>query len=252
MNKKDKKNKIRKKVILAKKKEVVIPQTEIVSEIPKPAKPNRLALLKTKRFKIFLIALLVLTIIVCVVVLILPIWPKLFLSLKNVDPNKVYYPISFPSDNPNSEATGELNVASTEEQKPIPAENRLVIPKIDVDSEIIEGGTLDVLLSNEGVWREPSTGNPLNGGNMVIAGHRFQYVPPNTHTFYNLEELTIGDKIIVFWHQTPYIYEIYKTLVVNPDEVGIRNAEYDKEITLYTCTPLYTSEKRFAVKARLI
>jgi len=74
-------------------------------------------------------------------------------------------------------------------------ENRLVIPKIGVDSEILEGSSLDVLLTKEGVWREPYDSTPDQDGNVMIAGHRFQYLPPNTHTFYNLEEVTAAIKL---------------------------------------------------------
>lgn len=89
---------------------------------------------------------------------------------------------------------------------------------------------------------------------MVIAGHRFQYLPPNTNTFYNLEDLKLDDKIIVFWKGKNYVYQVYSTFEVTPEETGIRdnNPDIPHEITLYTCTPLYTSQNRFIVKAKLI
>jgi len=43
-----------------------------------------------------------------------------------------------------------------EKLKPIPKENRVVIPAINVDAEILEGDTIDIL--NEGQsWRRPLT-----------------------------------------------------------------------------------------------
>ncbi len=87
----------------------------------------------------------------------------------------------------------------------------------------------------------------------MIAGHRFQYLPPNTHTFYNLDKLKIGDKLKVFWNGIEFTYEVFKTFEVFPNEVWIRNPEgNEKELTLYTCTPIYTSEKRLVVKAKMI
>lgn len=183
-----------------------------------------------------------------VVALIFPLWPRVEFALKKVDPDTIDYQISLPNSYP------VTDIQSSDDAKPIPAENRLIIPKIAVDSEIIDGATLDVLNVYEGVWRESGNITPQAEGNMVIAGHRFQYAPPNTNTFYNLEELIEGDKIVVFWEGKMFIYEIYSTFEVTPDEVGVRdfNSDVPYEITLYTCTPLYTSDKRFVVKAKLI
>jgi LPXTG-site transpeptidase (sortase) family protein len=136
----------------------------------------------------------------------------------------------------------------------LPRDNMLLIPGIDVEALIHEAPTLDILDRNEGVWREPSTDNPEKGGNMVLAGHRFQYLPPNTNTFYNLNKLMLGEKILVVWNQKEYVYEITKTHIVTPDKVNI--LEDDKSIpnklTLYTCTPLGSNTKRLVIESKLI
>lgn len=193
-------------------------------------------------------AFLVLVFIGGIIVLVFPLWPRVEFALKRTNPNTIDYQISLP----NSYPIKDIQVSNN--AKPIPSENRLIIPKIAVDSEIIDGESLDVLNIYEGVWRESGNITPEADGNMVIAGHRFQYAPPNTNTFYNLEELIEGDKVIVFWEGKMYIYEIYSTFDVTPQEVGVRdfNPDIPYEITLYTCTPLYTSDKRFVVKAKLV
>ncbi len=134
-----------------------------------------------------------------------------------------------------------------------------MIPKIGVDSEILEGDTLDILNKKEGVWREPDSSTPENIGNMVIAGHRFQYLPPNTNTFYNLDKLNVNDIIVIYWQKDSkiqdFIYKIYDIKEVNPNQTEIRN--FDKnlngQLTLYTCGPnVGEKDKRIVIKAKLI
>ncbi len=182
---------------------------------------------------------------VSLIALILPIWPKVNYVLNRPDPNKFEYPISYSNT--------DIQLTDTEVLKPMPTENRLVIPRIQVDSEILESETLDILDQQEGVWREPFTATPDNIGNMVIAGHRFQYLPPNTSTFYNLDQMQIDDKIMIIWNQKILIYKVHSVYEVTPDRVDIRNnSEFEHELTLYTCTPIYTSLNRLVVKAYLI
>ena len=190
----------------------------------------------------------------CVVVLLIylvyPYWPKVQYYFNSLLVKEYQNPISFAQLN-TAEALSTNSIKSAQVSE---KNNVLLIPKIDVKTNIIEGETLDVLNTYEGVWREQESSTPLVPGNMVLAGHRFQYLPPNTNTFYNLEELKVGDDIYIEWEGRTFWYRVYNTMLVNPDQVEIRNPDpmLVREITLYTCTPLYTSEKRFVVKANLI
>jgi len=179
--------------------------------------------------------------------LIFPLWPKIVYGINPPKKTEIDYPISYPS------SYSGLSFTSNN-SKPIPTANRLVIPKIGVDAEILDSSSLDILFTKEGVWREPQSANPLLKGNMVIAGHRFQYTPPNTNTFYNLDDVKNGDRIIVFWQKHSYIYEVYKTSTVDPTDIAVRIPDIgiQHEITLYTCTPLYTSKDRYVINAKLL
>ena len=128
-----------------------------------------------------------------------------------------------------------------------PAENRLVIPKIGVDTQIVEGKTEATLY--KGVWRVPSGSTPDVGSNTVLTGHRFQYRPPNNTTFYLLDKLTVGDEVIVFWNQVKYQYKVTETKVVANNDFSIQSAASDPRLTLYTCTPLFSTTKRLVVIA---
>jgi len=188
---------------------------------------------------------------ILLIYLVYPYWPKVQYYFNSVLNKGGQNPISYTLLNTSAAQNEETVRVATED---LIKQNVLSIPKLGIKTNIIEGETLDVLDTYEGVWRENSTSTPLVAGNMVLAGHRFQYLPPNTNTFYNLEEMKVGDDIYVEWQGRTFWYKVFNTMLVNPDQIEIRNADPNlvREITLYTCTPLYTSDKRFVVKANLI
>ncbi len=127
--------------------------------------------------------------------------------------------------------------------------NILVIPQIGVDAEILEGSSATVL--NRGLWRRPRSGTPEKGGNTVITGHRFLYTNgPNT--FYALDKMRIGDRFVIFWNGAEYDYEVEDIRIVSPERVEIERNTTEDIVTLYTCTPLWTSKNRLVVRAKRI
>lgn len=197
---------------------------------------------KSKKFKKIYIALSTLVIIVTLFLLIVPLFPA------------VTYSFNPPTDKVKYKLPASAPVQSIDNPKAVPSENRLIIPKIGVDTPIVDGANIDILNSEEGVWRELANKNPTEKGNMTLAGHRFQYLPPNMTTFYNLDKVQTGDIAIVFWEGKSYIYQVYTTFEVTPDHVEILDDSKDVpyELTLYTCTPIYTSTDRLIVKAKLL
>jgi len=139
--------------------------------------------------------------------------------------------------------------ATQPELKPIPNDNFLIIPKIDVYGEVLVGDSINLL--NSGIWHRPDTSTPPAGGNTVFVAHRFQYTTgPNT--FYHLDKLAVGDEITVFWNGIEYDYSVIEVSVVSPDEVEIEYNTEEPIVTLYTCTPLWTATNRLVVKAKPI
>lgn len=176
--------------------------------------------------------------------IIIPLIPRIEFILQRNTITQDKIPVSY-STNLNSPISYPQNTDKNENQ------NYLEIPSLFIKTEIIEGDDLTVLNYKEGALREKESSNPETLGNMVIAGHRFQYLPPNTNTFYNLDQISLGENIFVNWKGINYWYKVYEILEVNPDQVEVRksNSKYEREITLYTCTPIHTSEKRLVVKA---
>jgi LPXTG-site transpeptidase (sortase) family protein len=136
--------------------------------------------------------------------------------------------------------------------KNIPKENRLIIPKIGVNTQIIEGKDLKVIKDKQGVWHESETSTPEQSSNMVIAGHRWKYLPNNQHTFYLLPQLDIDEYIIVYWNQKEYIYQVVDKYKTTPNSPKTYIRTENSILTLYTCIPLETGHKRYVVKANLI
>lgn len=131
-----------------------------------------------------------------------------------------------------------------ENLKDIPKDNRLVIPKIFVDGPISEGATKEAL--NNGYWLRTPSVTPLSEDNFVIAGHRNIW----KWTLYDLDKLTKGDVITIYWEGVEYNYRVEKTFEVDPTSVEIEASTGEKELTIYTCTPVLTAAKRLVVVAK--
>lgn len=131
---------------------------------------------------------------------------------------------------------------------PIPESNMLSIPEIGVYAPIVEGNSSEAL--ERGVWHRPKTGTPDIGGNTVLVGHRFLYTS-GAHTLYHLDKVKVGDELQVFWLGQRYAYIVDAILVASPTAVEIEQPTSQPTLTIYTCTPLFTVDKRLVVRAHL-
>jgi LPXTG-site transpeptidase (sortase) family protein len=129
-----------------------------------------------------------------------------------------------------------------------PEVDAVYIPAVGIKAPVVEGETEDAL--SRGAWRRPMSSTPDAGGNTVITGHRFQYLPPNNLTFYHLDKVQKGDEVVVYWDGMQYDYIVEKIFVVEADAVEIEENTSDSRLTLYTCTPLWTAQKRLVVVAK--
>jgi len=121
------------------------------------------------------------------------------------------------------------------------------IPKIDLNVALSEGVESNILKYAVGHF----TGTPMPGdkGNFCVAGHRsYTY----NQYFNRLDELKVGDKIMVITMKGEFQYEVYETKVVKPEEISVLNNTEDAEITLVTCTPIRVATHRLIVKGKMI
>ncbi len=143
-----------------------------------------------------------------------------------------------------------LKTQRLEDREGIPEINTIVIPKIGVDMPVVEGETEEAL--EQGAWRVPETSTPDQGGNTVISAHRWKLLPPSTETFYNLDKLEIGDEVTVYWERKKYNYLVNDIFEVDKTAVEIQDNTEDSRLTLFTCTPLFSTDLRLVVVSELI
>ncbi len=128
--------------------------------------------------------------------------------------------------------------------------NKIVIPKMGVDSEVLEGNSEDILW--KGIWRMPIGSTPNQGGNTIITAHRYLHRPPSPKTFYLIDKLVKGDIITVYWEGVKYEYKVSETKIVEPEDISILHNTSDDRLTIFSCTPLFTSKQRLVVIAEKI
>lgn len=124
---------------------------------------------------------------------------------------------------------------------------RIEIPKINLRLPILEGTSQASLKKAAGHL----TGTNLPGevGNAAIAAHRGHRYG---RLFNRLDELEIGDSIIIQSNNSTYQYTVYEIKVVEPIDVSVLNRNSsDKILTLITCTPLYDATHRLIVHAKI-
>lgn len=142
--------------------------------------------------------------------------------------------VSTPFDPPQDATAQKLT-----HTKPSLDENRLYIPKINVDLAIVTGET-DAALEL-GVWhRKPENGDPQKGGNFVLSAHRFNlgFTPAQTRAkspFYHIDKLSPDDKIYVDYEGTRYEYTVTKRYKVERTALEIEQPSEEPRLTLYSC-----------------
>lgn len=123
----------------------------------------------------------------------------------------------------------------------------MLIPKIDTKVAISEGADLETLKYAVGHFKD--TAMPGEKGNFCVAGHRsYTY----NEAFNRLDEVKIGDEIIVKTVKGQFKYKVNEIKVVLPTETSVLDATEDATITLVTCTPIRVATHRLIVKGKLV
>lgn len=142
-------------------------------------------------------------------------------------------------------------------------EPKLIIPKINVDVPVVYNIGPDhesqMAAMQKGVAHFAIPGAesvPGQIGNTVLSGHSTNDLfDPGEYKFIfvQLDKLAIGDTIYANYDSVRYTYTVTKKEVVMPNQVDKLTYETDKPVlTLITCTPIGTAEKRLLVTAEQI
>lgn len=149
-----------------------------------------------------------------------------------------------------------------------PPDTRLVIPRINRNVPIVTVST-EALIKKDwnklekdmqdslryGVINYPGTARPGQKGNVVITGHS-SYFPWDPGRFKDvfviLNEVKLGDKVLIYQNQKRYIYEVNNIKTIKPSELDILKPDDENKLTLITCVPIGTNLRRLVVSAKLI
>ncbi len=129
-------------------------------------------------------------------------------------------------------------------QQPVDGD-RLFISRLQME-ETVYGGGIGSL--SKGVWRLPHTSSPDKGGNTVLVGHRFTY--SGQAVFYHLDKVQKDDSITLHWQGKAYEYKVTEIKVVPASELSVENNTEEPQLTIYTCTPLWSVKNRLVIVAK--
>lgn len=193
---------------------------------------------RRSRWSVLRLPLSIAAIVIGLVILAIPFSP--WILYETLKPEPVY---PYPTQLAGTSVLPEVPDVKKPEK---PKGNRLVIPKIGVDVEIVEGK--DERALSRGIWHIPDTSVPDRGGNTVLTGHRFQYLS-GPKTLYLLDRMQKDDIIIVYWKGKEYDYRVKSRKVVNPDAVEILDDTKNPQLTIFTCTPIFSTKQRLVLFA---
>lgn len=146
---------------------------------------------------------------------------------------------------------------------PVGPDPQMIIPKINVDAPIVmevgptEQEQLAAMENGIAHVRYPGASSvPGQVGNTVFSAHSssdWTDMGDYKFIFVQLERMAIDDIIYINYESTRYSYKVTSMDVVMPSEIDALQYDGDKPIiTLITCVPLGTAEKRLLVRAEQV
>ena len=125
---------------------------------------------------------------------------------------------------------------------------RLEIPVIEARMPVVQGASDENLKAAAALLEGTSPIGTI--GNAAIAAHRsYTY----GRFFNRLNEVTIGDEIVVTTPDAVYTYRVYEIKIVEPTDLSVLNRNNrDKVITLITCDPIYVATHRLIVHGVMV
>lgn len=151
----------------------------------------------------------------------------------------------------------EDEIASLDEPRSfVPDEDAgltLTLPSLGVRNAPVYDSDSEQALAN-GVAHVPETSMPWDRGaqrNVYLAAHRLGYPGSGSRLlFYELDQLGRGDEVVLKGRGETYRYKVSETLVVDPGDSRVMGQMIGRDmVTLQTCTPIPTYEKRLVVRA---
>lgn len=131
----------------------------------------------------------------------------------------------------------------------------LYVPAWDAEPRtILEGVDKPTVLDTGSAGHYPATAGPGQTGNFSLAGHRTTYGRP----FSQIDVLEPGDPLVVRTDETWFVYEVTRSQIVQPHEVGVvapvpqGSTDAGRYVTLTACHPRYSAAERYVVHGELV
>ncbi len=130
---------------------------------------------------------------------------------------------------------------------------RIIIPKLKVDTVIVQGTSQKALATGAGHY--PETPLPGEPGNVGIAGHRTM----NGKPFADMDKLQPGDIVFLITPFARHRYEMVPAFdghanpwVTKPQEWSVVDPTKEAMLTLTTCHPKGSARERLVARAQLV
>jgi sortase A len=129
----------------------------------------------------------------------------------------------------------------------------LTVPALGVyDAPVLDSDAPWAL--DSGVVHVPETSMPWDAGaqrNVYLAAHRLGLPDAASRLlFYNLDDLRGGEEVVLKGQGATYRYRVSETFEVGPADSWVMGQVRGRDmVTLQTCTPIPTFEKRLIVRA---
>jgi LPXTG-site transpeptidase (sortase) family protein len=219
-----------------------------------------------KSIKITITFFLILSLLSCILfLLIYPNYNNILLTINSYNiynlsketSIKILTQISPTTDNYEEKVLGYTSIEESLKDQQIVLDRKILeelntiirINELNIEGPILQGESS--LTMDQGFWHFPISKFPGEKGNVVIIGHRFMNMPPAKDTFFNLDQTKIGERIVVAHHEGEFTYIVVDIKEVEPNDITVVQDSDDYRLTLITCTPLWTSEKRLVIVAKL-
>jgi sortase A len=130
----------------------------------------------------------------------------------------------------------------------------LTIKALGIRNAPVRSSDSERALDN-GVIHEPDTSLPWDEGaqrNVYLVGHRLGWPGTGSHRiFYNLDKLAAGDRIVLRDSRgRSFEYRVTDSLLVGPEDSWVKDVVPGRDmLSLQTCTPIPTFQKRLIVRA---
>lgn len=122
---------------------------------------------------------------------------------------------------------------------------RIQIPALSVDAPVVQGDGWQQL--KKGVGQHIGSVNPGENGNVVLSAHNDIF----GEIFRDLDQLELGDEIVLYTNQRSHTYIVTESQVVEPTRVEVMAPTTQPTATLISCYPYLVDDQRIVITARL-